>query len=153
MLDVAAALQQIKAGKLKALAVTGSRRLSVLPEVPTLAESGVPGYESTGWFGIVAPAATPAPVLARLQAALAKLLVDPQGVADARAAGVDLAPGSSAEFGRFIRSETAKWVEVIKVSDVGAKFEYEVLSSPGETALVLMAPHTVNAAVDQGDVA
>ncbi len=116
MLDVPSALQQIKAGKLKALAVTGPQRLSFLPEVPTLAESGVPGYASTGWFGVVAPAATPAPVLARLQAAFAAVLADPQVQRDARAAGVDLTPTTGPEFGRFIRSETVKWAEVIKTS-------------------------------------
>lgn len=116
MLDVPSALQHVKAGKLKALAVTGSTRLSFLPEVPTMAEAGVPGYESTGWFGMVAPAATPAPVLAKLQAALSAVMADPQVQADARTAGVDLTPMSAAAFDRFIRSETAKWANVIKTS-------------------------------------
>ncbi len=116
MLDVPSALQHIKAGKLKALAVTGSERLSFLPDVPTMAEAGVPGYESTGWFGMVAPAATPAPVLAKLQAALAAVMADPQVQRDARAAGVDLTPLSAAAFGAFIRSETTKWATVIKTS-------------------------------------
>jgi tripartite-type tricarboxylate transporter receptor subunit TctC len=116
MLDVPSALQHIQAGKLKALAVTGSERLSFLPGVPTMAEAGVPGYESTGWFGMVAPAATPAPVLAKVQAALAAVMADPQVQRDARAAGVDLTPMSAAVFDRFIRSETAKWANVIKTS-------------------------------------
>ena len=116
MLDVPSALQHIKAGKLKALAVTGTERLSFLPEVPTMAEAGVPGYESTGWFGMVAPAATPAPVMAKLQAALAAVMADPQVQRDARAAGVDLTPMPAAAFAAFIRSETAKWANVIKTS-------------------------------------
>ena len=116
ILDVPSALQHIKSGKLKALAVTGSERLSFLPDVPTMAEAGVPGYESTGWFGVVAPAATPAPVLAKLQAALAAVMADPQVQRDARAVGVDLTPMSAAAFGAFIRSETAKWAHVIKTS-------------------------------------
>ncbi len=116
MLDLPSALQHIRAGKLKALAVTGSDRLSFLPEVPTMAEAGVPGYESTGWFGMVAPAATPAPVLAKLQAALAAVMADPQVQRDARTAGVDLTPMSAAAFDRFIRSETVKWANVIKTS-------------------------------------
>ncbi len=116
MLDVPSALQHIQAGKLKALAVTGSERLSFLPEVPTMAEAGVPGYESTGWFGMVAPAATPPPVLAKLQAALSAVMADPQVQREARAAGVDLTPMSAAAFDRFIRSETAKWANVIKTS-------------------------------------
>jgi tripartite-type tricarboxylate transporter receptor subunit TctC len=116
MLDVPSALQHIRGGKLKALAVTGSTRLSFLPDVPTMAEAGVPGYESTGWFGLVAPAATPAPVLTKLQAALAAVMADAQVQREARAAGVDLTPMSAAEFDRFIRSETAKWANVIKTS-------------------------------------
>jgi len=121
MLDLPSVLQQIKAGKVRALAVTGERRLPDLPDVPTLAEAGVKGYESTGWFGVVAPAATPAPIVARLQTELRAVLVDPEVVAGARAVGVELSPTSSADFGRFIGSETTKWADVIKRS--GTKLE------------------------------
>ena len=72
MLDLPSVLQQIKAGKVRALAVTGSTRLPQLPDVPTLSEAGVKGYESTGWFGVVAPAATPPAIVARLQARAAR---------------------------------------------------------------------------------
>ena len=116
MVDLPSAMAHVKAGKLKALAITGARRAPFLPDVPTMAEAGVPGYESTGWFGVVAPAGTPPAVLARLQADLTAALADPQVVKGARAIGVELAPTSATEFGRFIRSETAKWAEVIKVS-------------------------------------
>jgi tripartite-type tricarboxylate transporter receptor subunit TctC len=116
MLDLPSVLAQIKAGKVRALAVTGRTRLADLPDVPTLAEAGVKGYESTGWFGIVAPAATPPAVLARLQSDLQAVLTDPAVMAQARAIGVELTPMSSAEFGRFIASETAKWADVIKRS-------------------------------------
>jgi len=108
MLDLPSVLQQIKAGKVRALAVTGSTRLPQLPDVPTLAEAGVRGYESTGWFGVVAPAATPPAIVARLQNEMRAVLVDPEVIAGARAAGVELSPTTSAEFGRFIASETAK---------------------------------------------
>ena len=108
MLDLPSVLQQIKAGKVRALAVTGSTRLPQLPDVPTLAEAGVKGYESTGWFGVVAPAATPAPIVARLETEMRAVLVDPEVVAGARAAGVELSPTTSAEFGRFIGSETVE---------------------------------------------
>jgi len=121
MLDLPSVLQQIKAGKVRALAVTGSTRLPQLPDVPTLSESGVKGYESTGWFGVVAPAATPPAVVARLQSELRAVLVDPDVIAGARAAGVELSPTTSAEFGRFIASETVKWADVIKRS--GTKLE------------------------------
>jgi len=116
MLDLPSVLQQIKAGKVRALAVTGGARLAQLPDVPTLAESGIRGYESTGWFGIVAPAATPPAVVARLESEVRAVLVDPEVIAGARAAGVELSPTTSAEFGRFIASETVKWADVIKRS-------------------------------------
>ena len=76
---------------------------------------------STGWFGVVAPAATPPPVVARLQAELRAVLADAEVVAGARAAGVELSPTTPAEFGRFIASETLKWADVIKRS--GTKLE------------------------------
>ncbi|MCE9658895.1 MAG: tripartite tricarboxylate transporter substrate binding protein [Burkholderiales bacterium] len=121
MLDLPSVLQQIKAGKVRALAVTGATRLPQLPDVPTLSEAGVKGYESTGWFGVVAPAATPPAVVARLQSDMRAVLTDPEVIAGARAAGVELSPTTSAEFGRFIASETVKWADVIKRS--GTKLE------------------------------
>jgi len=116
MLDLPSVLQQIKAGKVRALAVTGSTRLAQLPDVPTLAEAGVKGYESTGWFGVVAPAATPPAIVSRLQNEMRAVLSDPEVIAGARAAGVELSATTSAEFGRFIASETVKWADVIKRS-------------------------------------
>ncbi len=116
MLDLPSVLPHIKAGKVRALAVTGQARLADLPDVPTLAEAGVRGYESTGWFGIVAPAATPPAVVALLQTELHSVLTDPAVLAQARAVGVELTPMTSAEFGRFVASETAKWADVIKRS-------------------------------------
>ncbi len=116
MLDLPAVLAQIKAGKVRALAVTGATRLADLPDVPTLAEAGVKGYQSTGWFGIVAPAATPPAVVARLQNEVQVVLTDASVLAQARAIGVELTPTSSADFGRFIASETAKWADVVKRS-------------------------------------
>ena len=121
MLDLPSVLQQIKAGKVRALAVTGSARLPQLPDVPTLAEAGVKGYESTGWFGVVAPAATPPAIVAKLQTEMRAVLADLDVIAGARAAGVELSPTTSAEFGRFIASETVKWADVIKRS--GTKLE------------------------------
>jgi len=116
MLDLPSVLQQIKSGKVRALAVTGSERLPQLPDVLTLAEAGIKGYESTGWFGVVAPAATPPAVVAKLQNEMRAVLSDSEVIAGARAAGVELSPTTSAEFGRFIASETVKWADVIKRS-------------------------------------
>ena len=121
MLDLPSVLQHVRAGKVRALAVTGSARLPQLPDVPTLAEAGIQGYESTGWFGVVAPAATPPAIVARLQSEMRAVLTDPQVVAGARAVGVELSPSTPAEFGRFIASETVKWADVIKRS--GTKLE------------------------------
>ena len=116
MLDLASVLQQVKAGKVRALAVTSDQRLAALPDVPTLAEAGIKGYESTGWFGVVAPAATPPAVVARLQSELRTVLGDPEVIAGARAAGVELSATTPAEFDRFIASETVKWADVVKRS-------------------------------------
>ncbi len=116
MVDLPSALQQIKAGRLLALAVTGTTRVRDLPDVPTVAEAGVAGYESTGWFGMVAPAATPRPVLARLEAALQSTMAEPAMRDGSLALGVELAPTSPEDFGRFIRSEIVKWREVIRTS-------------------------------------
>ena len=76
VVDLPSALQQIKAGKLIAYAVTSPERLPMLPDVPTVAEAGLPGYDSTGWFGVVAPAGTPTPVLVRLNAEINAALND-----------------------------------------------------------------------------
>lgn len=116
VLDLPSVLQQVKAGKVRVLAVTGHRRLPDLPDVPTLDEAGVKGYESTGWFGLVAPTGTPPAVIAKIQTELRATLTDPEVVAGAHAVGVELSPTTSEAFGRFIGAETAKWADVIKRS-------------------------------------
>ncbi len=121
MVDLVAALPHIKAGKLLALAVTGTQRQPTVPEVPTMAEGGVPGYESTGWFGLVAPAGTPASIITRLNAEIVAALADPEIAKAMRAQGVEPMPTKPEEFERFIKSETQKWAKVIKTS--GTKLE------------------------------
>ncbi|MEO8523429.1 MAG: tripartite tricarboxylate transporter substrate-binding protein, partial [Caldimonas sp.] len=121
VLDLPSVLQQIKAGKVRALAVTSDRRLPDLPNVPTLDEAGIKGYQSTGWFGLVAPAGTPPAVIARVQTELRAVLADPDVITGARAVGVELSPTSGEAFGRFISTETTKWADVIKRS--GTKLE------------------------------
>ncbi|WP_431511261.1 Bug family tripartite tricarboxylate transporter substrate binding protein [Variovorax sp. DAIF25] len=118
VVDLPSALQQIKAGKLLAFAVTSPARLPMLPEVPTVAEAGLPGYDSTGWFGVVAPAATPAPVVARLNAEINAALGDEQIKAAMRNLGVEPAPGSSEAFDAYIRAETRKWAQVIRTANI-----------------------------------
>ena len=118
MVDLPASLQQIRAGKLVPYAVTSAKRLRQLPEVPTLADTGLAGYDSTGWFGIVAPAGTPAHVIDKMNAAITDALSDPSIQERMRALGVEPQPGKPETFGAYIRSETAKWAEVIKQGNI-----------------------------------
>jgi tripartite-type tricarboxylate transporter receptor subunit TctC len=118
VVDLPSALQQIKAGKLIAYAVTSPQRLPMLPDVPTVSEAGLTGYDSTGWFGVVAPAGTPAPVIARLNAEITAALNDEQIKANMRNLGVEPAPGTSAEFEAYIKAETVKWGKVIKTAGI-----------------------------------
>lgn len=118
VVDLPSSLQQIKAGKLIAYAVTSPQRLPMLPDVPTVAESGLPGYDSTGWFGVVAPADTPAPIVAQLNAALNTALNDEQVKTAMRNLGVEPAPGTSKAFDAYIRSETKKWAKVIQSAHI-----------------------------------
>lgn len=116
MIDMPSALQNVQAGRMRALAVTGARRQATLPDVPTLAEAGVPGYESTGWFGFVAPAGTSPAIIERLQNVMNEVLQDPDVVNRAEAMGVNPAPTSASEFAQFIKDETDKWAKVIEIS-------------------------------------
>jgi tripartite-type tricarboxylate transporter receptor subunit TctC len=121
MVDLVSVLQHVKAGKLVALAVTSAQRLPMLPEVPTFDQAGVPGYESTGWFGVVAPAGTPANTVARLNTEIVAALNDPDIRATMRGLGVEPAPSRPDEFEQYLRSEIQKWARVIKTS--GTKLE------------------------------
>jgi tripartite-type tricarboxylate transporter receptor subunit TctC len=107
-------LPHVKSGKLKALAVTGSRRLSLTPEVPTIAESGLPGYEITSWYGIVAPARTPREIVARLNAEVNRIARDPKMKARMLAQGLELPETTPEQFDAHIRSEIEKWRKVLK---------------------------------------
>ena len=118
VVDLPAALQHIKAGKLIAYAVTSPQRLPTLPEVPTASEAGLAGYDSTGWFGVVAPAGTPTAVVARLNAEITAALSDPQIQASMRNLGVEPAPGKPEAFEAYIRSETQKWAKVIRQANI-----------------------------------
>lgn len=116
--DLPAALPHIKAGKLKAFAVTSPKRLSNLPEVPTLSESGLTGYDSTGWFGLVAPAGTPAAIVQRLNAEWTAALNDDAIKAQMRNSGMEPMPTSSENFEAYIKNETQKWAKVIKQANI-----------------------------------
>jgi tripartite-type tricarboxylate transporter receptor subunit TctC len=117
--DIPSAISLIREGKVKALAVSSTRRYPLLPDLPTFAEAGLPGFESVGWFGVVAPAGTPPEIVAKLNAAVVGALNDPAVRERVLAIGADPAPTSPTEFGDFIKSETVKWARVI--AQAGAK--------------------------------
>jgi tripartite-type tricarboxylate transporter receptor subunit TctC len=118
VLDIPASRQLILEGKLKAIGVSSARRLPSLPEVPTLAESGLAGFESVGWFGLVAPAGTPAEIVTRLNDAFVKALKDPSVVEKIRTLGAEPAPTSPEQFARFIASESEKWGRLVKEAGI-----------------------------------
>lgn len=110
-----------QSGKLKLLAVTGKQRHPLMPAVPTVAESGVPGYEVTGWFGVLAPARTPAPILDRLTAEIHKAVADPRFRQTMTNAGLEVVGSTPAQMLLLMRSDTEKWAQVIKAT--GAKIQ------------------------------
>ncbi|MBO9357565.1 tripartite tricarboxylate transporter substrate binding protein [Bordetella petrii] len=112
------ALPAIRGQKVHPIAVTSSQRLAVLPDVPTLAESGLPGFESYNWQGIVAPAGTPAPIIAKLNSEFNRILQDPEVQKAIADSGSQAGGGTPEEFGAFIASETRKWAEVIKNGNI-----------------------------------
>ena len=107
---------QIKAGKLRALAVTSLTRAPTLPDVPTIAESGLPGYEATSWFGLLAPAATPPATIKTLNAQIIAVLADPAVKAKLDEQGAEAHPETPEQFAKWIRDETAKWSKTVKDS-------------------------------------
>jgi len=110
--------QQIKAGKLRAVAATGAGRAPLLPDVPTVAESGVPGYEVNVWFGIQAPAGTPPDIVARINGDLVRMLREPAVVEKFGAQGVEVVASSPERFKQLVGSEIKKWTEVIERADI-----------------------------------
>jgi tripartite-type tricarboxylate transporter receptor subunit TctC len=119
--NLPSSLAFIKAGKLRALAVTSAQRSPALPDVPTVAESGVPGFEASSWFGLLAPAGTPRNVVMKINADTAKWLSSPDAKEKLAAQGAAAAGGTPEDFAKHIQAETAKWARVVKES--GAKVE------------------------------
>lgn len=118
---IPAALQQVKAGKLRALAVSSSKRVPELPDMPTVAESGLPGFEVVGWFGLFAPAGTPNPVISKLNGEINKILNAPES--RERLSGHGLIPGGGTprELGQFLQAEIAKWSKLIRETGIRAE--------------------------------
>lgn len=117
---IAIALQHHRAGRLLALAVTTAQRSQQMPDVPSIAEAGVPGYEATFWMGMSVPKGTPKAIIDLLHRETTALLKSPDLVEGFRRAGTDAAPSTPAEFGRFIQSEYDKWGKVIRAVGIKA---------------------------------
>ncbi|MDH0371074.1 tripartite tricarboxylate transporter substrate binding protein [Comamonas aquatica] len=114
--NMPSAIQHVRSGKLRPIAVTTAKRSPELPDVPTIAEAGVPGYEATSWFGLWAVAGTPAPILDQLHTALAKVLKDPGVSKKIADQGGEVVIETPAQFDAFIKTEAAKWGKVVKES-------------------------------------
>jgi len=116
-----AALPSIQSGKVRALAVTSSKRLPILPDVPTMAEAGFPGFESFNWQGVVGPAKMPRPIVERLNGELNNILKMPHVRESIVSLGSEIAGGTPEEFGRFIQAEMEKWGKVIREGNIKAE--------------------------------
>jgi tripartite-type tricarboxylate transporter receptor subunit TctC len=120
-LDMPAALPQIGGGKVKALGIASAKRDPLVPDLPTVSESGLPGFEISGWYGIFAPAKTPKEIVAKLAAEINRLLATPEVRANLAKIGVNVLGGTTDEFAAYIRREDAKWTKAIR--DSGTKIE------------------------------
>jgi tripartite-type tricarboxylate transporter receptor subunit TctC len=116
--SVVAILPHVKAGKLRALAVTGAKRLASMPELPTIAESGLPGYEASSWYGILAPAGTPHDIVAKLNAELNRALDQPDVRNSLLAEGAEPAGGSPEQFAVHIRTEKERLGKIIRDANI-----------------------------------
>jgi tripartite-type tricarboxylate transporter receptor subunit TctC len=111
----------VNSGRLRAIAVSGAKRSPALPEVPTIAESGLPGFDATAWYSIVVPAGTPKPIIARLNTELVKILTSPDIRARLISEGADVETSTPEELAAFVRAEIPKWAKAVK--DSGAKLD------------------------------
>jgi tripartite-type tricarboxylate transporter receptor subunit TctC len=111
-------MQHVKAGRLKALASTGAKRAATLPDLPSVAESGVPGYQAVGWFGMLAPAATPRPLVLRLNEFLVEVLRNEELKKRAADLGADIVGDTPDEFARFIRDDQSKWSKLMREAGI-----------------------------------
>jgi tripartite-type tricarboxylate transporter receptor subunit TctC len=116
--DMVITLPHVKSGRLRALAVTGSQRSVLVPELPTIAESGLPGYAVTAWFGLLAPAATPADIVTRISAEIQKGFKTPQMHERFSAMGADPVGNSPEQFAAFLKAEMTKWAKLVKSAGI-----------------------------------
>jgi tripartite-type tricarboxylate transporter receptor subunit TctC len=113
-----AVIQHVRAGKLKALATTGAKRPETLPDLPTVAEAGLPGYEAVGWFGLLAPAATPKTIVDKWSADANAVLADREVRSRMLAVGADPAGNTPEQFARYIRDDQAKWAKLMREAGI-----------------------------------
>jgi tripartite-type tricarboxylate transporter receptor subunit TctC len=113
-----AAVPMIQSGKFRALATTGPKRSAELPDVPTVSEAGLKGYEIVSWQAIFAPAGTPAPIVNKLATEIGKIIREPEMRAKLAGLGVEPSGAGPAELGAFQKREVAKWAELIKVANI-----------------------------------
>jgi tripartite-type tricarboxylate transporter receptor subunit TctC len=118
--NMLSAVPHIKSGRLRALAVTTSKRSRALPDIPTIAESGVEGYDVSGWYGVLAPAGLPPDVLGRLNGAINRAVLQPEVIKQLANEGIDAMTSTPDEFATRIRTEIAKWAAVVKASGATA---------------------------------
>ena len=111
-------MPQVQGGKLRALAVTSAKRATTLPELPTAAEAGVPGYEAVGWFGLLAPAATPRERVSTLSVDANKVLSDPEVRQKMLALGAEPSGNTPEQFARYIRDDQAKWSKLMRERNI-----------------------------------
>lgn len=111
-------LPHVKTGRLRALGTTGAKRVAAAPEIPTVAEAGLPGYEAVQWYGLLAPAATPKDIIAKLHAATVSVLHSPAVKHRFEAEGAEPVGNTPEEFARFIRAETEKWAKVVREAGI-----------------------------------
>ena len=116
--DIASGLPQIRAGKLRALAVASEKRVAALPDLPTIGESGYPGFEAWAWQGFVAPAKTPRPVIDRLNAEFVKVTADPAIRQKLSESGFELQTSTPEQFATYMKAEIEKWAKVIRESNI-----------------------------------
>ena len=111
-------MPQVRSGKARALGVTSAKRVAAAPDIPTIAEAGVPGYESLQWYGLLAPAGTPKEIVARLNREAVAALRNPEVSARLAGDGAEVVAGTPEEFGAFIRAETEKWAKVAAAAGI-----------------------------------
>jgi hypothetical protein len=118
---ITTSLPQIRTGKLKALATTGPKRSQLAPEIPTMIEAGVPGFEMSAWYMVFAPKKTPADILEKLNIAINKVISDPDLIKQMSAQGVTFVGGSITQADAFLASEINRWEKIIKAANIKAE--------------------------------